>query len=144
MNKYVLFLLLLTSCFSWHENTGLVQSVSPRKQKHQIASLQKKLEQARSTCDKAHLEVEEIQKQVYTARLNFIRSQVDKYEKKVEEARKNPQRWMSFKPSDPSGLFLTEREQLHQIIQEGPSSASFEAQAALDHILSLITHLSDL
>lgn len=133
MSKYLLFLLTLTSCFSFIEDLPLVQSNPIRKQKHQITLLQKKLASAEESQKKAIAEVEKIQEEIYQAQLSLIRKQVDNYEKQ-------PQKWAS---KDPSALLFAEREELHQIIQAGPSPAAFDAQFELDRILRLITQLSD-
>ena len=136
MNKYFVILLTLTSCFSLVDETPIVQSAPVRKQKHQIAVLQKKLASAEASQKKALSEVEKIQEEIQQTQLTLIRKQVDRYEG-------NPQKWVALGQSDPSALFFSEREELHQIIQTGPSPAAFDAQVELDRILRFITQLSD-
>ncbi len=139
MNKCVVLLFLLTGCFSLIEEPPLVQSAPVRKQKHQITLLQKKLKSAETFQKKALAEVEKIQEAMQQAQLTLIRKQVDSYKKLLEEARSSPQKWAHFAPKD----FLSEREELHNIIQAGPSPAAFDAQVELDRILRLITQMSD-
>lgn len=143
MNKCLIPLLFLTSCFSLVDEPPLVQSAPVRKQKHQIALLQKKLATAEASQKKAVAEVEKIQEEIWQTQLALIRKQVDRYEKQLEEARHNPQKWASLASADPTALFFSEREELHQIIRTGPSPAAFDAQFELDRILRLITQLSD-
>lgn len=144
MNKALLLsLIFFTSCFSFRQEPNLVQSAPIRKQKHQIALLQKKLKSAETSQKKATAEVERVQEEMQQAQLTLIRKQVDRYEKQLQEARKNPQKWAQFTAADPSSLFLAEREDLHKILQTRPSPAAFDAQVELDRILRLITQLSD-
>ncbi len=145
MNKAAcLLLLILTSCFSLIEDKPLVlQSAPVRKQKRQITLLQKKLKAAETTQKKALDEVQRVQEEIEQAQLALIRKQVDRYEKKFEEARKDPKEWANLTAQDPSSLFAPEREELYQIVQKGPSPAAFDAQVELDRILRLITQLSD-
>lgn len=127
MRAPVLFLLLLTACFSAPEQM-VAQGASAKKQKQRISTLQKKLELAEKERLKVQSEVEQLALEIDRAQLALIRKQLDKYEQKKEKT-----------PS----LFLEEREVLYRMIQSGASPSSFEAQVELDRILRIITALSD-
>lgn len=128
--KLFFFLLLLSGCFNTIklQDAAVAQTLSPKRQKQKIASLQKKLEAAEREQRAAQSEVEKLALEIEEAQIALIRRQVDDYEKKAGLA---------------SDLFLEEREALYQIIRSGPGPASFEAQVELDRILRLITERSD-
>lgn len=134
--RRVLLLCLLTACSREQPETpSLSKTLSPTKQKQKIALLKKKLENAEREREKVQGEVEFLRHQMESAELDLIRRQVSDSERKF---RNDPQ----LLQGDRSALFLQEREILHKIIQGGPSSAAFEAQAVLDQILRLITNIS--
>ncbi len=119
-------LLLLTACFSTNES-ALVQSLSPKKQKQKIAFLQKKLQSVEKERNKVQSEVEKLASEIDAAQISLIRRQVDDYENKSGSG---------------LNLFLAEREALYRMIQTGPSPMAFEAQVELDRILRVITDAS--
>ncbi|MDE3045323.1 MAG: hypothetical protein KGJ02_01570 [Verrucomicrobiota bacterium] len=137
--KRLLFLLLLSLATACSRNTGdeacLSKNLSPRKQKHRIALLQKKLENAEKAFEKVKDETESLRYQIQNAELALIRRQVEDYEHQLSKLGDHPVAY--------SNLFVNEREALHRIIQSGPSPASYEAQAVLDQILRFITTISD-
>jgi len=128
--RKLLLLLLLSGCFSSLrlQEPALAQSLSPRKQRQKIASLEKKLEAAEKEQRKAQNSVEQLASEIEEAKIALIRKQVDDYERKNERS---------------SALFLEEREALYRMIQTGPSSTAFQAQTELDRILRIITERSD-
>ncbi len=128
--KLLLILLLLTGCFNTLRLQDVVvsQSLSPRKQKQKIVSLQKRLDLAEREQRVAQAEVDKLALEIEEAQVALIRREVDDYERKKRRT---------------SDLFLEEREALYHIIRSGPGPASFQAQAELDRILRLITERSD-
>lgn len=139
------FLLLISMACSRQapEESYHAKSLSPKKQKQRIASLQKKLESAEKEQVKIHEEVEWLRHQMQSAELALIRRKVEDYEDRLRELEKDPIAYSRFLQLESAALFLSEREILHQMIQAGPSPSSFEAEAVLDQILRFITNLSD-
>src|SRR5258708_1250414 len=107
MKKILVLILFLTSCYT-SDNSVVVQAPSPKKQKQKIVHLQKKLELAEKEQKKTEREIDRISAEICKAKLNLIRKQLDDFEKKDPHG------------VEPSTLFLTERESLHEIIQDGP------------------------
>ena len=125
--KYI-SLLLLASCAA---HPLAERELPVRKQKQKIASLQKKLDAAQTEEEKIKKELSSLTEEISFARLALIRKQVDEYEKKMVT------------PTEPSSLFLKERELLYDMIENGPVSTVHSAEALLDRILRIITEVSD-
>jgi t-SNARE complex subunit (syntaxin) len=121
-----LLLLLLAGCVHLQDTT--VATLSAKKQRQKIASLQKKLNIAEKEQRAAQSEVDKLLIEIEEAQVALIRRQIDDYEKRAEKQ---------------FPIFLEEREALYQIIQAGPGPAAFQAQAELDRILRLITDRSE-
>ena len=117
----------------------MLVKLSPTKQKQKIAFLQKKLELAEKQQQKIEEEIGFLQEEMKKAELALVRRIVFETEEKLRKFEENP----SNRSREVSNLFLEERQILHRIIQDGPTTASFEAQGVLDQILQMITNLSD-
>jgi len=105
------------------------------KQRQRVIFLQKKLQMAEKERKKVEEEVERLAEEIALAKLTLISRMVDDCEQEILQ---NPKKWSGV---DTAGLFLKERESLHEMIQHG--SYGFEAQLVLDKILQIITELSD-
>lgn len=121
-------LLILSSCHLGSDGSAF-QSLSVQKQKMRLVNLEKKLERAKEIEAHAKIQLEELKEEVDSAKVYLIRKELDDFEKT--------------KRRDGNSLFAEEREALYDLIQKGPSSASFEAQIELDRILRIITEFSD-
>lgn len=134
--------LSLSSCWNMDHFSEpmLVQGPSIKKQKQKVLVLQKKLEKALQEQARLQDEVALLQTEILQAQLSVVRNKLDATERRMRP-------WQTEQPkelqADAAGLFIPERELLHQIIQTGPSPEAFEAQVELDRILRLITELSD-
>ncbi|MES2272608.1 MAG: hypothetical protein V4487_00250 [Chlamydiota bacterium] len=140
---YLLGMIFLTGCFSKSDPSSneqaIVSAPRVRKDNQKIANLQKKLELALQIEKRAKSEVERLDLEIHQAELALIRKCVDEYQKQITD----PKKFHYLAHLEASGLFTKERETLHKIIQDGPSSSSFEAQMELDRILRMITEIGD-
>jgi len=143
--KWLIALSLLASCSVpfYPEDFVATKTISPRKQRQKITALQKKLEIAEKEQEKVFEEVEELRREMHVAQIHLIQRQVDDFLQEMEKYRNSPEALAKRLPYDLSSLFIAEREELHKMIQTGPSPSSFEAQVVLDQILRMITNLSD-
>lgn len=143
--KWLLVFAIFSSCSIpfQTENFVVAKTISPRKQRQKITALQKKLEIAEREQEKVFEEVEELRREMHLAQIHLIQRQVDDFLQEMEKYRDSPEALAKRLPYDLSSLFLTEREELHKMIQTGPSPSSFDAQVVLDQILRMITNLSD-
>jgi hypothetical protein len=140
----LLLLCLFASCSRGSgEGQEILHSLNATKQKQKIGWLKKKLEIAERGRQQIEVELENLTVEIHQATLSLIRKQLDGYEKQLAELLASPQRSAQLKHTEIGRLFLQEREALHEIIQDGPSAAAFDAQTELDRILRMITQLSE-
>lgn len=143
----ILFLFLFCLAVSCSRSSGegqeILHAVNGTKQKQKIGWLKKKLEIAERSRKQIETELDNLTVEIHQATLALIRKQLDSYEKQLAELLADPQKSALLKQVEVGRLFLQEREALHEIIQDGPSSAAFEAQTELDRILRMITQLSE-
>ncbi len=140
--RHIILFVLLASCSYQTEPTPLDSAWTQKelpvsKQKQRISYLQKKLDLAQKSLQKAQDEEGRLIEEVQEAKLVLIAKQIDAYERQIDQ---NPHRYASLLQPEMGNLFLQEREELDALIRSG---ASLQAQALLDRILRLITQLSD-
>jgi septal ring factor EnvC (AmiA/AmiB activator) len=147
--KVLFFMLpLFVSCAArldvpYEHGATIAKNLSPRRQRQKISALEKKLEAAEKEQQKIQEEVEQLRREMHTAQLNLIQRQIDDFMREMEKYRNSPEALLSKLPHDATALFVSERELLYKMIQNGPSPSSFEAQVILDRILEMITQLSN-
>ena len=139
-------LLLFTSC-SFGAREGdlffVSEGFAPKQQKLKIANLQRKLEMAESTLDKANAEVDRLKLELASAQIEWIQCRVRLFEQEMGKHQGDVAFLHKKMPFGPTFLFSYERELLNELVRSGPSPSSFEAQIVLDQILQMITLLSD-
>ncbi len=136
--------LVLGGCSSaLREGQDLTSSLSVTKQKQRISFLQKKLEIAERELKKEREEVEKLHSELHQSQLALIRKQIENCEQQIRKCQADPRYKMQGFLGDEISLFLTEREILQSMLEDGPSPEAFEAQVVLDRILRMITELRD-
>lgn len=142
--------LCLSGCMSNNsllslDNQDNIQNLSISRQKQRISLLQKKLQNAqKDLCDAQEL-VSVLSKELQASRLALIARQIENYEQQVEKAQSFAQKNNLIKFSqDQNLLFIKERELLEEMMENGPSPESSQAQIVLDKVLRLITESQDI
>lgn len=140
----------LTGCMSNSsllslDNQDNIQNLSVSRQKQRISLLQKKLQNAQKDLFEAQELVSVLSKELQASQLALIARQIENYEQQVEKAQIFAQKNNYTKFShDQNVLFIKERELLEEMMENGPSPESSQAQIVLDKVLRLITESQDI
>ncbi len=144
---FLLFLFFLCSCSLnpggslLATGTVIPEKLSVSKQRHKIAFLQKKLSKAEKEQKNAQEEVERLSEELHSAQLSLINKQIDHFEQDMKRLKEEVKGTLIF--PEGSHLFLSERDMLQQMMENGSPPAAFEAQIVLDRILRMITLLTE-